>query len=97
MTWDYFCDVVADEMGCSRSRISWSSFIENIPEGEREDMPHIRVDFDGGRDEFHLCAVPFRRDYDAAVSTGRHFMLMLENAVDAVKRGTYKPTGFYRY
>ena len=97
MTWDYFCDVVADEMGCARSRISWSSFIEHIPESEREDMPHIRVDFDGGREEFHLCAVPFRCDYASAVSTGKNFMFMLKDAVEAVKHGTWKPTGFHRY
>lgn len=97
MTWDDFCDVVADEMGCARSRISWSSFIEHIPESDREYTPHIRVDFDGGREEFHLCAVPFRRDYASAVSTGQNFKFMLQDAVEAVKRGTWKPTGFHRY
>lgn len=97
MTWDYFCDVVADEMGCTRSRISWSSFIEYIPESEREDMPHIRVDFDGGREAFRFCAVPFRCDYASAVSTGRIFMFKLKDAVDAVGNGKWKPSGFYRY
>lgn len=97
INWDYFCDVVADEMGCARSRISWSSLIEHIPESEREDMPHIRIDFDGGMEEYHLCAIPFNRDYESAVFTGRSFMFMLKDAVEAVENGTWKPRCFHRY
>lgn len=94
MTWDYYCDVVAEEMGVPRKRISWRSFRKYIPEEQRESTPHIRVDFDGGREEFHLCAVPFRCEYGSAVETGKAFACLLLRAAREVEKGTWKKSAW---
>lgn len=97
MTWDYYCDVVAEEMEVPRRRISWSSFRQYLPEEERENMPHVRVDFDGGREEFHLCAVPFSCTYDSAVQTGKAFSCLLLRAAREVEQGTWTKTKWHIY
>lgn len=91
-----FVKRIADHMGLPEDqykRLKYMKFGEYFPEN-KEFATNIRVDFDGGRPEFHLCACPFELNEDAARAIGQSFTYMLRKAVKAVEEGTWKKSGW---
>ena len=88
---EYFCERVAAHMGLpdeEYKRITYTRFSEVFPDDEvLEDK--IRIDFDGGRPEFHLHALPLELTENASRAIGHGFVALLKRAVKCLEDGTY--------
>lgn len=74
-------------------RLTYTKLGDVFP--DRKDIAdNIRVDFDGGRPEFHLCACPFELTEAAARAIGQSFTYMLRKSVKSVEEGTWKKSGW---
>lgn len=97
MSEEEFCNLVAYYMGLPEDqlkRLTYTKLVDVFP--DRKDIAdHIRIDFDGGRPEFHLVACPFELTEDVARTVGQTFTFMLKRAVKAVENGTWKKSGWF--
>lgn len=96
MSEEEFCNRVAYHMDLPEDqykRLTYTKFGEYFPEN-KEFATNIRVEFDGGRPEFHLVACPFELNEEVAITIGQTFVTMLKRAVKAVENGTWKKSGW---
>lgn len=90
-----FCERLAYYMGLPEDqykRITYIRFGDVIPDAG-DLANNIRIDFDGGRPEFHLVAEPLILSENAARFIGGAFVTLLKRAVKGIEDGTYKPLG----
>ena len=74
-------------------RITYKKFGDYFP--DRKDIAdRIRIDFDGGRPEFHLVACPYELTEDVARTVGQTFAFLLKRAFKAFEDGTWKKSGW---
>lgn len=91
-----FCERVAYHMGLPEdqyNRITYTKFGDIFPDRKYVETS-IRVDFDGGRPEFHLVACPYDLTEGVARTIGQTFATLLKRAAKAVEEGTWKKSGW---